>query len=307
GDVLPISVVSRLLMVCVIIFALTYIPLEVGELVDAIYARPKFRAGFPHSLVGKHLHVVLAMSGEDGADSEFDPDMLERCVAEFFDDDQKAINVSVWVIIMAPASPSEEITALCRQPKYRSRVIYFRGSVTNPRDMAAVCAEYADCIFLFPSSVVDGDARAAEETTHLAAKAVRRYIDRTPVDEALMEGVKVLSQTGNPRRTVITVDGLNSKDQLLGLGIDHVICLGELKMSMLASATLCPAFLPFVANCVRSCEGISRRYSAPDGEGGPGGRDWLEDYSVGTQFEVYSVPMEVISEDSRLWSMSFSR
>lgn len=28
---------------------------------------------------------------------------------------------------------------------------------------------------------------------------------------------------------------------------------------MLASATLCPAFLPFVANCVRSCEGISRR------------------------------------------------
>lgn len=71
---------------CVIIFALTYIPLEVGKLVDAINARPKFRAGFPHSLVGKQLHVVLAMSGEDGADSEFDPDMLERCVAEFFDD-----------------------------------------------------------------------------------------------------------------------------------------------------------------------------------------------------------------------------
>ncbi|CAN0099453.1 unnamed protein product, partial [Ectocarpus sp. 6 AP-2014] len=47
--------------------------------------------------------------------------------------------------------------------------------------------------------------------------------------------------------------------------------------------------------------------SAPDGEGEPGGGDWLEDYSVGTQFEVYSVPMEVISEDSKLWSMSFSR
>lgn len=46
-----------------------------------------------------------------------------------------------------------------------------------------VLCRYADCIFLFPSSVVDGDTRAAEEATHLAAKAVRRYIDRTPTDE----------------------------------------------------------------------------------------------------------------------------
>lgn len=94
--------------VIVIIFALTYIPLEVGKLVDAINARPKYRAGFPRSLVGKQLHVVLAMSGGGGAtsggggaggvgvgvggggagaaDGEFDCDMLERCVAEFFDD-----------------------------------------------------------------------------------------------------------------------------------------------------------------------------------------------------------------------------
>lgn len=46
-----------------------------------------------------------------------------------------------------------------------------------------VSVRYADCIFLFPSSAEDGDSRAAEETTHLAAKAVRRYIDRTPTDE----------------------------------------------------------------------------------------------------------------------------
>lgn len=31
--------------------------------------------------------------------------------------------------------------------------------------------------------MVDGDSRAAQETTHLAAKALRRYIDRTPTDE----------------------------------------------------------------------------------------------------------------------------
>lgn len=36
-------------------------------------------------------------------------------------------------------------------------------------------------------------------------------------------------------------------------------------------------------------------------------QDWLDDYTAGTNFEIYSVPLEVISEESRLWNMSFSR
>lgn len=63
--------------------------MQVGKLVDAINARPKNRKGFSRSLVGKQLHVVLALSGgtdAGGADNEFDRDMLERCVAEFFDE-----------------------------------------------------------------------------------------------------------------------------------------------------------------------------------------------------------------------------
>ena len=40
--------------------------------------------------------------------------------------------------------------------------------------------------------------------------------------------------------------------QLLRFGIDHVICHDELKMSILACATLFPAFLPFAINAMRS-------------------------------------------------------
>lgn len=65
--------------------------LQVGKLVDAINARPKNRKGFSRSLVGEQLHVVLALPGAaegttGGSDNEFDRDMLERCVAEFFDE-----------------------------------------------------------------------------------------------------------------------------------------------------------------------------------------------------------------------------
>lgn len=35
--------------------------------------------------------------------------------------------------------------------------------------------------------------------------------------------------------------------------------------------------------------------------------DWLDDYAMGTNFEIYSIPLEVISGDSSLWRMTFSR
>lgn len=52
-------------------------------------ARPKNRKGISRSLLGKHIHVILAMSGGDSGDggkgAEFDYDTLERCVNEFFE------------------------------------------------------------------------------------------------------------------------------------------------------------------------------------------------------------------------------
>lgn len=48
---------------------------------------------------------------------------------------------SLWVVVMAACPPSEEVQTLLRNPRFLSRVIYYRGSVMDPRDMAAVCAE----------------------------------------------------------------------------------------------------------------------------------------------------------------------
>ena len=55
-----------------------------GNLVDVIGSRPKNRSGFPMSLVGGHLHVVLAMvsNEEDGPDSGFEPRSLRRMIEE---------------------------------------------------------------------------------------------------------------------------------------------------------------------------------------------------------------------------------
>lgn len=69
-----------------------------------------------------------------------------------------------------------------------------------------------------------------------------------------------------PKISAFLPQGLKSFDstiflfsQLLRFGINHVICHDELKMSMLACATMFPAFLPFAINAMRS----SSDYSVP--------------------------------------------
>ncbi|CBJ32247.1 conserved unknown protein [Ectocarpus siliculosus] len=144
GDVLPVTAISRMLMIVVIVVALTYVPLEVGNLIDIIGSRPKNRVGYSRHLVGNKLHVVLAMvPGKDDGEGEagFNAASLRRIIEELFHEDHGVDNESLWVVIMSPSPPSPEVLSVIRSPLFMSRVIYFRGSVMDPLDMNAVCAE----------------------------------------------------------------------------------------------------------------------------------------------------------------------
>ncbi|CAN0021891.1 unnamed protein product [Ectocarpus fasciculatus] len=145
GDVLPVNALSRMLMVVVIVVALTYVPLEVGNLIDIIGSRPKNRVGYSRHLVGNKLHVVLAMvpGKDDGGEGEagFNAPSLRRIIEELCHEDHGVDNESLWVVIMSPCPPSPEVLSVIRSPLFMSRVIYFRGSVMDPLDMNAVCAE----------------------------------------------------------------------------------------------------------------------------------------------------------------------
>lgn len=60
---------------------------------------------------------------------------------------------------------------------------------------------------------------------------------------------------------------LSRQAQLLGFGIDHVMCYDEVKMAMLACGTLFPSFLPFIVNAVHGGAGESRGHLGRRGGG----------------------------------------
>ena len=49
---------------------------------------------------------------------------------------------------MSPAHPNAGVRNLLRLPRFKRHVMYYRGSVQNPVDLAAVHAEFADCVML---------------------------------------------------------------------------------------------------------------------------------------------------------------
>lgn len=123
---------------------------------------------------------------------------------------------------------------------------------------------------LRPTSAHHDAALWSAEAQNLIALILLPDLTRSPINLrvsllpcSLPSSKPKLNQTGpNLTQSPTPKPKRKSKPvQLLGFGIDHVICLDELKLSMLAVSTLCPAFVPFVANGVRSC--AARLRSSP--------------------------------------------
>eukprot|EP00953_Heterococcus_sp_UTEX-ZZ885_P000476 777-Heterococcus_DN1.PRE.3 len=288
----------------------------------------------------------------------FDTEALQRMLNELFHEDHGHANQHLWAVVMAPGHPSKAVMNLLNTPRFKLRTMYFRGSVQHPSDLAAVKAEFADCIFLMmPSSYnhhqsahdqdtgqmaaverngrsssssssscyeqqqyclsADGlaqqctvssctdslllrtvdltypmrahtlllhctfrdcsataprpmkggggsshddtalSAEAAlltqqQEQCTLSAMSLQRYLTRAPRSKQLLQAVYCLSATGAPCRSIVVAPDAAARPGLHDCGVDSVLCRDELKLAILAHATVCPAFLVFALCSLRT-------------------------------------------------------
>ncbi|CAM9143608.1 unnamed protein product [Chrysoparadoxa australica] len=276
GDISPATAGSRMFILCVITFSFLYVPYEVGQLLDALASRPKNKEAYKY--VGSKLHVIIAKSGDDG----FSAKGLSRLLSEVLYE-RKGTPSDLMIVVMANVEPSEEINELLKQPIYKLRVSYFRGSPGEAEDLADVRAEYADCIFLFPSSRCLGTPGLPT----LCAIGLQRFLDRTPKSRELYEAVEDMSQ-GVPGKAVVVVPELANKVLLKDEGIDTVICMEEFKLAVLAFSSLYPSFMPFVVNTIRS---VSSSERASMRRKYPG--KWSSDYLDGTTYSIRAVTINL--------------
>ncbi len=276
GEIAPVHWASRMIMALVITTSFIIVPLEVAKFVETCRALPEHKKGF--EFAGRNTHVIIALPPGSG---DFDEQVLMRMLGELFHVSHNIHNTHLWAILLSDRKPSMGVRNVLNFSEFKLRTLYYQGSLQNPTDLAAVKAEYADAIFVIQPrfNVVE------RKHILLSAMALQRYILPCPKNLKTLEQVRNMSVLGYIHRSILCAPSSEDVAELQMSGVDTVIPNMVLKSGMLAYATLCPAFLPFVASLLRSTNNTANITSSSPG--------WLIDYADGTTYEIYNVILEI--------------
>mmetsp|Transcript_4946 Transcript_4946/g.7469 ORF Transcript_4946/g.7469 Transcript_4946/m.7469 type:complete len:1173 (+) Transcript_4946:15-3533(+) len=313
GDIYANSDIARLAIIIIIFGSFIIIPYEVSQLADAFTNMPVYKKGY--SLEGQALHLILTTpAAENQENACFEAESLRRMIEDLLHENHGIKAKNLFLVIMAPSLPSSGIKNILRSARFRRKVSYYRGSIHSPQDLAAVKAQYADCIMIMLQRSVDFDDEASNansEQTMMSLIALQRFMGRIAPDPSILENVHNLqSSTGREKGTqiIVVADQERDLEVLKRCKIDVIVNREALKMGMLAQATLAPAFLCFATNCLRVAGTDPSRADSlkshffmkhkrkEDSSTKSDENDsisWLKGYLSGASYEMYTMELKI--------------
>lgn len=259
GDIAPLTSGGKAVAAAVIIITFTVIPSELSRLNQLMALQSQFRKvykpvmGNPHILIVGHVSEPRCLL--DLFRELYHPDrMLETGVVNSLTD--------LPCVIVGPEEPNEGIINLLDHPMLQGRVKYIKGSVMSDADLCRIGADVARaCFVLVSKSSVDSNK--TDQDTVLRLLAVRNY---NPDLEIYAQIV-----------SLVHCEYISEADA------DHVLCLDQIKLSLMAKSTLCPGLVTLINNLFQS-SGISS--SQQERQFG-----WEREYMEGLSLEIYATTL----------------
>lgn len=259
GDIAPLTASGKAVAAAVIIITFTVIPTELSRLNQLMALQSQFRKvyrpvmGNPHILIVGHVSEPRCLL--DLFRELYHPDrLLEAGVVNSLTD--------LPCVIVGPDEPNEGIINLLDHPMLQGRVKYIKGSVMSDEDLCRVGADVARACFVLVSKS-SADADKTDQDTVLRLLAVRNY---NPDLEIYAQIV-----------SLVHCEYISEADA------DHVLCLDQIKLSLMAKSTLCPGLVTLISNLFQS-SGISS--SEQDRQVG-----WEKEYMEGLSLEIYATAL----------------
>jgi len=272
GDIVPVTSGGRAVALGVIIVSFTVIPTEISRLTHLMALQSHFRTTY-HPSVGKpHVLVVGHIT---------EPRCLLNFFREFYHPDralgsmtsfagtaggQHGIDPSVVelpCVIVGPKEPTEEIINLLDHPVLQNRVTYIKGSVMSEEDMCRVGADAARACFVLASKAAPNTKQTDAETV-MRLLAIRNYNPDLPVYTQIVSPVFL--------------------DYINGVDADQLLCLDQIKISLLAKSCLCPGLVTLISNLFRSSTLVNRQTLT----------NWEQEYAEGMALEVYATTLPAV-------------
>ncbi|KAL3666713.1 hypothetical protein V7S43_008337 [Phytophthora oleae] len=273
-------------LVCIFILV---IPYQISNVMDlsnsvSVYEEASYKPS-SHS-----RHVVLC--------GDLTASRISHFFHEIFHNDHDF--VGVHVVVLSEEPPATSLKALLLDPFFAKRVWFIQGTLLDIDDAKRAACESADAIFMLTNRVGDEEVSVSDHRTLMRVLAARRQAPKAHIFAQLHKSVHC---------------------QLVrDMGVQNVLCLSEVTMSLLGQNCICPGFSTFMYSLTSTSsfdddndEGLgsdakrTNRSTAVDkGEG-----SWVDRYLLGASHEVYVIelpPASVVAGKtfSELASLAYS-
>lgn len=252
GDIYPADDVSRALVLCILLPLFYVLPREISKLTELLDKQSKYTRRFLGSVSG---HIVVC-----GNDITYSA--AKGFLLEFYHSDHGEQKMKV--VFLCPNNPNSELGSLLLDPMFDDKVQYITGSPLVTSHLNKARPHDASAVFVLTSQFAEHDM-TTDATAILIVKAIKSTVP----------WVTVYCQLVNP---------LN-KMHSSWAEWDHLVCIEELKMGILAKSCLCPGFSTLIANLITS----SSDYDVATLDHVD--KAWVEEYLSGYGQEVYSLEM----------------
>eukprot|EP00753_Platysulcus_tardus_P008586 PLAT1612.1.p1 GENE.PLAT1612.1~~PLAT1612.1.p1 ORF type:complete len:1578 (+),score=844.35 PLAT1612.1:152-4735(+) len=284
GDISPTTAVGRMFIVVVMLTGAYIVSVETDKLSKLMDMQSSHKARFRWHPGGRHIIVCCGVRCSG----------LPTFLREFFHEDHGLQDSKV--VLLIPEEPDFTMKATLLNYSRDTRVHYINGDVLSNEDLVKARADVARGVFLL-ADLVGGDAHQQDMTTVLRALNVRKFDPTLPIYAQLVRP---------ENRRYITANR--------GSALSRVVCVNEMKNSLVARSCLCLGFSTLITNLIASSnaslpdDGIKSRSArmieaaataiglgpTDDGEGDRPSRrimQWQREYLHGMGMEMYSVEL----------------
>ncbi|KAJ1841591.1 hypothetical protein LPJ70_004165, partial [Coemansia sp. RSA 2708] len=259
SDIEPDTWFTRGIVLVVMFIGIFWLPPRVSEMLSLWQDRSPWPARFDPEANQMHVLVI--------GDLEYST--LFEFLREFFCEDHGIRTVNTVVVVMSELSPGKEVAELLGDPAYVNRVKFVLGSPTSFDQLADVEAERAQAIFLLSSKAAGGSAAKEDAAKVMVALAVRKFLRAQRIH------VPIYAQVLLPETTM-------HMEYLA----EHVICIEELRLGLLAKSVMVPGFASLLQLLTSS---IPSTITDPLVRAATKGRkQWLAEYAQSMAHEIYA-------------------
>ncbi|KAJ2560547.1 hypothetical protein GGH12_004724 [Coemansia sp. RSA 1822] len=272
SDIEPDTWFTRGVVLFVMFIGIFWLPPRVSEMLSLWQDRSPWPAAFEPEANQAHVLVI--------GDLEYST--LFEFLREFFCEDHGIRTVNTVVVVMSEKSPSKEVGELLHDPAYVNRAKFVLGSPTSFSQLEDIQADSAQAIFLLSSKAAGDNAAKEDAAKVMIALAVRKFLRASRIKRP----VPIYAQVLLPETTM-------HMEYLA----EHVICIEELRLGLLAKSVMVPGFASLLQLLTSSIPGTITDPLIRTAERGR--KTWLAEYAQSMSHEIYSTRISGILTGSK--------